>query len=360
MKNLALLVSLAIMAVPSFSEAGLQDYFNVHLDGLFGYKFGDRVPSTMAVIPSGDGLLLAQAEPKEPEFAFQEYFVIILPQTRVVVGFCAANTYKDDERERCDNAYSRYQTAVQSRFKKKMTTIPPTESGTGDSQSVIKNCIVELADSRFVMLQMLKNNPGGYLLRLTAVDAKRARGPVKQHERRVESVTPLDGLFGRKLGEKVPVSDDETTVANGLCLQVFSPPKQFLDFNIYVLQILPQSRKTLGIVAIKEYTERFPATECYAKVCQLLERKFGLKMTDASSNFDATKPDADGELMIKVAVMSFPNSLRFIEVHCLKDIDDNVFRVRILATDQALANALEAEKKALDLEKSDAKALDAL
>ena len=36
-----------------------------------------------------------------------------------------------------------------------------------------------------------------------------------------------------------------------------------------------------------------------------LKKKFGRKMTDASSNFDSTKPDADGDNLIQAILLSF-------------------------------------------------------
>ena len=58
--------------------------------------------------------------------------------------------------------------------------------------------------------------------------------------------------------------------------------------------------------------------------------------------------------------MPFPNSMRFIEVHCLRDVDDKVFQVRIKAYDQSLLDALDSEMKLLKREKDDEAALDAL
>ena len=362
MKKLVSVVVLAAMtSVSSFAESQLFKRRTVsRFDGLFGAKFGERMPSNAAVIPAGDGTLVSELEPKEPEFVFQDYFASLLPQTHVIVGFIGVDTFKANELVKCNEAYDRCKKAVEARFGKKMTVIPPTESGVGEAQTVLRNCIVEVTNDRAVMLQSLKEASGGYLFRLFAFDAKAARTTIKQHEMAEKSIPPLEGLFGRQLGEKVPVSADETSLAEGWHFQTFEPEKKFLDFNIYAVMILPRSRKVGMVVAVQDFNERFLASECFKRVCQLLEKKFNQKMTDTSSNFSSTKPDADGEQIFKATTMSFPHSLRFIEVHCLRDVDDKVFRVRITASDQSLISALDSEKKALEREKSDKAALDAL
>ena len=228
-----------------------------------------------------------------------------------------------------------------------------------DQQTVLLNCGLELANKKFMMLQTIKNDPGGYTVRLIFLDIKAIQEPVEKAIKEADSLPALEGLFGKKLAARVRVSADEAVMANGMYLQCFEPEKKFLDFNLYALHILPQSRKICEIVAINDFKDRFSATACYAKVCQLMDKKFGRKMTDASSNFDSTKPDADGEQMIKCAVIVFPNSKRGIEVHCLWDVDDKVFRVRITASDLLLLNALESEKRGANKD-LDAKALDAL
>ena len=360
MKKIVLIIGFAALAsVPSFAKTSLLGFFDSRLDGLFGYKFGDRLPSNIATIPSGDGTLLAPIDPKKPEFAFQEYFVCVVPQTRVIVGFAAADTFADDEIESCKKAFARSKRVIEDRFGRKLVKLPSAKKELIHSQSVIQEYGLELADKRWVMLQIVKNNPGNYILRFIALNMNTAEGVVEHYMQEVKSLPPLDGLFGKRLGAQIPISDGETVLANGLSLQIFEPDKKFLDFSLYALQILPRSRKVCGILAVKDFEDRFSATECYTKVCRLLEMKFGQKLTDASSNFDSTKPDGDGEQMIKCAVLVFPSSLRFIEVHCFKDVDEKVFRVRILANDQALVSALESEKKAKDRD-SDAKALDAL
>jgi hypothetical protein len=367
MKKLLLIVGLAVMAgVPLLAKQSFLDSLRassqvVRLDGLFGVKFGDRIPSDATVIPSGDGTLMSPLDPTEPELVFQGYFAMLIPQTRVVVGLVGVDEYADNEHAKCNAAFAKCKKAIEARFEKKMKSLPPTDSGVGDSLTVLENCALELADNRFLFLQTLKGNSGGYIFRFIAMDPKAAREAVEQHQRTVKSVPPLDGLFGRSLGVKAAVSEDEETMAGGMRVQTFVPDKKFLDFTCYGLQILPQSRKVSGIFAWNDYEERYQATECFTKVCQLVERKFGLKFTDVSSNFDSTQPDEDGEQMLKCAVMSFPNSLRFVEVHCFRDVDDNVFRIRISAYDQSLLDALESEnKKAKKPEQSDESALDAL
>ncbi len=344
---------------PAFAKSSLSDIHNPRLDGLFGYKFGDRMPENAAVLPSGDGTLLASIEPKHPEFPFQQYFACLLPQTRVIVGFTAADNFQDDEFVLCNAAYVRCKGAIEARYDKKMRYFSPGKSGLTGQQTVLLNCGLEFADKKFMMLQTIKNDPGGYILRLIVLDIKAIEEPMEKMKQKMSSLPALEGLFGQKLAARVPFSADETVLANGLCLQLFEPEKKFLDFNVYALHILPRSRKTCEILAVKDFDDRFSAIACHAKVCRLLEKKFGLKMTDAIANFDSTKPDADGEQMIKCAVIVFGESKRGIEVHCFWDVDDKTFRVRIVAIDILLVSALESEVKSANKD-SDAKAIDAL
>lgn len=362
MKKRALIVGLAFLAgVPLFAESSFEDRFGTRLNGLFGAKFGDRVPSSAPVIPSGDGTLLTPLDPKRPEFSFQGYFAYILPQTRAIVGFCGADVFSGNEEDKCNEAYARKRKAIEDRFNKKMRTFPPSKSGVGNSMSVLCNCGVELPGPLWAMLQVTKDISGEYSLRFIALDIKACRGAVEDSRERAKNLPPLNSLFGRTLGETVAVSENEMTLANGMCIQVFEPEKKFLDFETYVVHVLPKSRKISAIVAVNNFKDRFDASECFTKVCQLLEIKFGQKLTDTSGQFDASKPDEDGELTIKAFVMSFPESSRFIEVDLLKDVDENVFRIRISASDLLLAGALESEKRSTTGRKSDdAAALDAL
>ena len=342
-------------AVSAF--AGL---FSAKFDGLFGFKFGDRlIGSGHTVIPAGDGTLLATIEPKKPEFIFQQYFLCLLPKTNVIIGFCGVDTFESGEKSKCDKEYDSCREMIEKHFKIKMKSINPTDSGVGDAMTVIRNCAFVFKDERTLAIQMLKDISGDYTIRFIAVDITSAKRPVQEAKTLAKS-SSLEGLFGRKLGVKAPVSEDETKLANGMCLQVFEPEKKFLDFGTYVMHILPHSRRTCGIVAVNILKERFPATECFSETCRLLEMKFKVPMTDLSSNYDPNKPDEDGEQMIKVAAITFPGSSRMITVECLKDVDANDFRVRLSALDLILQGALESEQKASAKAKSDAKALDAL
>ena len=361
MKRLAIVVGVAAMAAMHLcAKPGLLDSARAGIDGLFGAKFGDRLSASAAVIPSGDGTVLSPLDPKEPEFVFQEYFASAFPQTRVIVGFIGVDIFEDDELDKCNAAYNRCKAAIEKRFGKKMGNFPTPESNLVSSQTVLKNCGAELAGSRFFMLQAIKNDSGGYILRFIALDLKATKEVVAQYQQVAKSQPQLDGLFGRKLGARAPASNDEVALAGGMRIQQFEPEKRFLDFSVYGITILPQSRKICGVFAVSDFEDRFSATECFSRACSLLEKKFGQQMTDASANFDSTKPDDDGEQIFKCSAMCFMKSLRFIEVHCLKDVDDDVFRVRISAYDQSLRDALESEKRRTGVESADKDALDAL
>ncbi|MBO7687614.1 MAG: hypothetical protein J6V72_14575 [Kiritimatiellae bacterium] len=361
MKRLALIAGLAVMAsFPAFAKSSLPDTHNPRLDELFGYKFGDRMPENAPVSPSGDGTLLATIKPKHPEFPFQQYFAYLLPQTHVIVGFAAADTFQDDEFTQCHAAYARCKKAIETRFGKKMKSFPPPQDGLADQQVDLLRCNVEFADKKVMVLHVFKNNPGGYNLRLIALDKEAIQESMEGMKQIVDSPPAPEGLFGQKLAVRAPVSADEMVLA-GICVQSFEPEKKFLDFDVYLLQILPRSRKIFRIMAGKEFEDRFSAIECHAKVCRLLEKKFGQKMTDVTSNFDSTKPDAGGQQVIKCAVIAFSNPKREIMARCFWNVDDDdkIFRVQVVASDILLVNALESEIKSANKD-SDAGAIDAL
>ena len=107
----------AMTAVSAF--AGL---FPAKCDGLFGFKFGDRlvVGTDHTVIPAGDGTLLATIEPKKPEFIFQQYFLSLIPKTNVIIGFSGVSTFESGEKSKCDKEYDSCRETIEKYFKIKM------------------------------------------------------------------------------------------------------------------------------------------------------------------------------------------------------------------------------------------------
>ena len=75
-------------------------------------------------------------------------------------------------------------------------------------------------------LQVTKDISGDYTLRFIALDIKACRGTVEDSRERAKTLPPLNGLFGRRLGETVAVSDEEVTLANGICIQAFEQEKK--------------------------------------------------------------------------------------------------------------------------------------
>ena len=58
---------------------------------------------------------------------------------------------------------------------------------------------------------------------------------------------------------------------------------------------------------------------------------------DVTSNYDTTKPnEKSGDQVVKVAGLVFPGSTRLIEVQCMKVVRENIFHVRVLASDNEL------------------------
>ncbi|MBR0197371.1 MAG: hypothetical protein IJQ34_04495 [Kiritimatiellae bacterium] len=361
MKKFTLALGMAVLAAISAFAFGNRSFTApAKLTGLFGVKFGDRMPSDKASIPSPDGTLLVVLEPKTPEFEFENYFACIHAQTRSVLGMCGINTYERDRLSTCNAAYSRTKRLIERRLGIYLEETGPVESGVGDAQVVVKSCATILSENIVVGLQTLKDQGGNLSLRFIALDLKGSQETLQKSEETAKNVSPLNGLFGRTLGQVARVSSDEIALSGGICLQAFVPDKKFLDFDTYAVHILPKSRKICAIVAVCDFKERFSATECYEKSCKLLEKKFGLTMSDLSASFNSSTPDEDGEIMLKCAAMSFPNSLRYVEVDCFKDVDDNVFRVRISASDEALVGLQETESRDRKQDSAEQDALDAL
>ena len=332
--TVALIAGLVLMA--GCVGVDRQDLWGDRLEGLFGVKFGESMPSNAVVMPRGDGTLCAVLTPKNPEFAFQKYHAMLNSETRVVIGFIGEDIFDDAEQVKCNEAYDRSKREIEARFKKTMKDLPPTMSGISNSANVLNVCGVMLPGEKGVLLLNVKTDGGNCILNLIALDMNAANETEAWHRQHVKSVRPLEGLFGRKLGDQIPLSKDEKLLANGLHYLAFEPEKKFLDFDIYGVYVLPKNRKTSQIAAEKSFAESLQASECFASACQLLEREFGVKAMDVTSNFDKTVPDRDGELVVKAAVMAFPDSSRFIEVCCVQVAGENGFRVRVVAYDAML------------------------
>lgn len=179
---------------------------------------------------------------------------------------------------------------------------------------------------------------------------------VKQHQKL--KVPKFEGIFGRVLGEEVPISNNEMTLPNGMRLLQYEPEKKFLDFDIYVVHVLPKSRKTSHIIAYKNFEDSTAANECFINVCQLLEKKFDHKMRDLTSLINNT---GDGTRIIKATSMNFPFSTSLIEVDW--KVENGKYVILIDAMDLSLMNLAEKEKNVFEKEqkeKRSSEALDAL
>ena len=368
MKKLALISGLAFLAgISAFAETTNLTIFRRRRCRFFGVELGERMPSDVSTASLPNGMLMAELEPERPEFAFQEYGALLHPKTRIVIGILGGSVFEAGERDKCDKAYARCKKMLEARFGKEMESVPLKDmaqiarSKTGELLLDPRGCRVKLGWGRGAILFTGKTDDGGHALSLLALNAGEAKAIVEKNEELAKSIPPLEGLFGRKLGEKVSPSRDEDTTEEGACIQDFNPKRRFLGFREYWVCFLPRSRKVFQIGATRDFDERLPATECFAEVCRLLEKKFKQEMEDASSDIDRTKPDEDGMLTIRLARMTFPNTWRSLEVECMKDVEEGTYTVRFIAVDEQLQDALEKEKKRTSAEKdSDAKALDAL
>jgi len=367
MKKLALISGLAFLAgISSFAETIDLTRFRRSGCRFFGVELGERMPSDVSTASSPYGMLMAELEPERPEFAFQEYGALLHPKTRIVIAIFGVSAFEAGERDKCDKAYARCKKMLEARFGKEMESVPSKDlaqfarSKAGMLLSDPRGCGVKLGRGRCAILVTGKTDDGGHVLSFSVSNAGEAEAVVAKNEELAKSIPPLEGLFGRKFGEKVSPSRDEET-EEGACIQDFSPERRFLGFRDYWVCILPRSRRVFLIGADRVFDERLSATECFAEVCRLLEKKFKQEMEDASSDIDRTKPDENGMLTIRLARMTFPNAWRSLGVECVKDVEEGTYTVRIMAVDEQLQGALEKEKKRTSAEKdSDAKALDAL
>lgn len=351
--SLVAVLGLSMTSAGFFAEAKVPD-------GFFGLKFGERIASDKPTIPSPEGTLLYQIEPKDPDFHFESYWALLLPRTRSVCGFSATSDFSNEEKEKCQMVYQLHSQKILTRFGK-IKDVAVSESPTGsDLDKVLRTRVVVLKDQVIVILYEIKLGSGGYREMLSVLDVKRSKLVVEEAKAQANAIAPLTGLFGKKFGEVCRKGEDEVSIANGAVVQVFEPEKRFLDFKTYAVQCLPKSRKVFAITAICDFEDRSEAIKCYADVSRLLEKKFGLKFADATTNFKTDRPDEDGEQMMRAAAMAFPNSKRYIEIHCLKDVDDDVFRVRFSAEDLQLMELIDSESKTLKQDQAERDALDAL
>ena len=314
------------------------------LDGMFGVKFGERVPSDVATLTDGtEGTLMLYFSPESPELEFSQYCKTMLPQTRVVCGIQGISIFSEDERGRCLEIYEKYKKDIGRRYGD-MATLrrKPGRSKTDGSEEVSQS-IVECEDKRIITLQVRKSVDGGYLLRLIALDMNVMERLSEERKQVLSDTLPLEGLFGRKLGVHVDETEDEVKCEDGSVTQSFEPSEKFLDFESYAIHFLPKSRKACMIVAVHSCTTMDEATACFTRACRKMEETFKQKLFDNTATFDTLHPDADGEQMLKSAVLTFPNGLRLLAIQALKNVNDNSIFVRVVALDQEVINALQSE-----------------
>ena len=337
-RRMALIAGLVVMAGTQSCVCVDRQFFGGdRLEGLFGVKFGESMPSNAVVIPICNGMFITNLKPMEPEFTFQEYQATLNSETRVVIGFMCMDRFGDDELAKCNEAYERSKRAVKARLKKTMKEFPPVDPGAGYPSLILRNCEVTLPGNEKVWLQIAKMKIGGYQLRFTVYDMNLAKGTLDRLRNILNTIPPLEGFLGRKFGELVPLSKEGKPMVNGRLFLAFEPEEKFLDFEYYEIHFLPKSRKTSAVVAVKKFTGSSQANECFTRVCQYLEEMFGLMAMDVTSNYDTTKPnEKSGDQVVKVAGLVFPGSTRLIEVQCMKVVRENIFHVRVLASDNEL------------------------
>lgn len=329
-------------------EKAVKSVKKAKLDGMFGVEFGGRVPSDVAVIPSGDGTWLVPFEPAAPELAFSGYYKIVLPKTRVVCGIAAATEFSETEKEKCLATYETYKKNIGQSYGE-MATLnrKPGSYGANGSEQVCQS-IVECAAKRIITLEIVKSVGGGCMLRLCALDISMTENLFEESKQAAAELPSLDGLFGMKLGMRIEPTEKEEMLAEGYGVQLFTPDEPFLDFELYAIKFLPKSRKAYEIVAVHSCETRFAASESFESACRQMENMFKQKMTDITAYFNTTGPDEDGEQRLKAVMITFPNSLRFLLIEQVRNIDDGAFRVRITAHDKKLFDTLESEVKAME------------
>ena len=189
-----------------------------------------------------------------------------------------------------------------------------------------------------------------------------AQNDVKQHQE--FKVPKLEGLFGRKLGEEVPISDNEIVLPNGMRFLQYEPEKKFLDFDFYAVHVLPNSRRTSHIIASKSFTDTTAAEECFNNVCQLLEKKFDNEMSDYTYLAKAAIENNGeaGTAIVKAATMKF-FSTSLIEVDWKVKVDwkqNAEYQIIIDAMDLSLVYIAEQEKNEFEVKQNGKRASEAL
>lgn len=312
------------------------------LDGMFGVKFGECIPSDVAVSTDATGLLMAFFEPESPDFTFDQYFKYMLPESRVVCGIAGSASFSVNEKEKCLEKYERYKNEIGRRYGE-MTTlrkkIGPSQFGTEE----ISQCIVECEGERFINLAVEKTIDGRYQLRLIVMDSAMYKKASAEIAQAASERIPLEGLFGRKLGARTEASVDEVRFADGSILQIFEPEERFLDFETYYLTLLPQSRTIFGIQAVHPCSNESEASECFISAIRQLEKTFKQNMIDITASCDTAHPDENGEQTLRAAMLAFPRTVRFITVQSVKKVNEGTLFVRVNALDQKLAATLQSE-----------------
>ena len=312
------------------------------LDGMFGVKFGECIPSDVAVSTDATGLLMAFFEPESPDFTFDQYFKYMLPESRVVCGIAGSASFSVNEKEKCLEKYERYKNEIGRRYGE-MTTlrkkIGPSQFGTEE----ISQCIVECEGERFINLAVEKTIDGRYQLRLIVMDSAMYKKASAEIAQAASERIPLEGLFGRKLGARTEASVDEVRFADGSILQIFEPEERFLDFETYYLTLLPQSRTICGIFAIHPCANESETSECFTSTVRQLEKTFKQNMIDITASCDTAHPDENGEQTLRAAMLAFPRTVRFITVQSVKKVNEGTLFVRVNALDQKLAATLQSE-----------------
>ena len=314
----------------------------VKLEGMFGVKFGERVPSDVATLTGTDGTLVAFFEPKSPELTFIQYCKVLLPLSRVVCGIQGVTNFPDDEKDKCFETYEKYKEELGRRYGEMTTLRKKMGLSEIDGSEEVCQSIVECDGRRFINLAVQKNIDGKYQLRLVAMDTAMHEKASAEIAQAVAERIPLDGLFGRKLGERVGTSSDETRLPDGSIIQIFEPKERFLDFETYCMILLPQSRTIYGITAVHSCAKESEASECFASTVRHLEKTFKQTIMDVTANFDTAHPDENGEQTLQAAAIVFPN-VRLISVQLTKNVNEGIHFVRVIAIDQKIANTLQTE-----------------
>lgn len=314
------------------------------INELFGVRLGERLSDKEEVASNDEGMLNSGFEPHLPTFQFETYIKTALPKTRTVVMVQGITAF-GDKLQSAIQFYDLHAKKLKAKYSSAIN-IPglPKKS---DGEVSLRQLGVLGKSQNFLYLELAKLLPSEeYVVRMHLLDlqtVERLKNKISE-----ASSVKFEGIFGVKFGERE--LDTTTKLPNGIRFAAFTPKSTFCGFTEYVKASLPKSKRICRVVAVRECENSMEAVAGYERVADLLSRKYGRKLVEMAGGESATKPDADGELVIKQGHIAFSGN-RHLLLTYYKDTEDDSHNLRIIAEDSNLAEQLDKEIK--DLRKAE-------